>query len=324
MKKSHFVLIILLSIIVSAITARITQTTLKPTEYASASKTSDSVYDRIIRTGIIRAGYITYPPAVIKDTVSGKLTGTFVDTLEEVAKNLGVKVEWTEEVGWGAQIEGLNSDRYDIIGSPVWANSTRGKLTTMSIPVYYSGIGVWVRNNDNRFDSDLSKIDSPEVKIGTIDGETGDLIARTQFPKATRASSPQLTDFSQKFLDIKTGKADVFFTEPFFGFEFLKNNPASVKNIAAKNPVKILGNCYMFKSGEFKMKLMMDVAIEDLRNSGFVEQVIKKYEPFPNTFYRVAIPYKPLTIETSSVNSSEAPDLQKKDEPKKYKPKKAR
>jgi ABC-type amino acid transport/signal transduction systems, periplasmic component/domain len=253
----------------------------------------ESVYNRIIRTGVIRAGYITYPPAVIKDTVTGKLSGTFVEILEEVAKNLGVKLEWTEEVGWGAQIEGLKSDRYDIIGSPVWANPNRGKLTTMSIPVYYSGIGVWVRANDSRFDADLSKINAPDVRIGTIDGETADLIARTSFPSAQRVSSPQLTDISEKFLEIRTGKADVVLTEPFFGFEFLKNNKGTVKNIAAAKPIQVLGNCYMFKENEFQMKGMLDVAIEGLLNSGFVDRVLNKYEPYPGTFYRVADPYKP-------------------------------
>ena len=38
----------------------------------------------------------------------------FVDVLNKIGENTGLKIEWTEEVGWGAQIEGLNADRYDI------------------------------------------------------------------------------------------------------------------------------------------------------------------------------------------------------------------
>jgi len=285
--------IILTAVIAAVITSLITLSIARRSGSGQATKT-ENVYERIIRTGKIRAAYITYPPAVVKDSATGKLSGTFVETLEEIAKNLDVKLEWTEEVGWGAQIEGLNTDRYDIVGSPVWANPTRGKVTTMSVPTYYSGIGVWVRANDDRFAGNLDKIDNADVRIGTIDGETADLIARTSFPKATRVSSPQLTDISEKFLQLQTNKVDVVFAEPFFGFEFLKNNAGTVKNIAAAKPIKTLGNCYMFKSGEFQMKNMMDVAIQDLLNSGFVDRVVKKYEPFPGTFYRVADPYKPL------------------------------
>lgn len=277
----------------------------------SGSATQSTVYDRVVKSGVIRAGYLTYPPACVKDTKTGKLSGIFVEVLEKAAENCGLNVEWTEEVGWGAQIEGLDADRYDIVGSPVWANPTRGKLTTMSIPVYFSGIGIYVRKDDNRFTDDFSKtnspdartardrltddwskINSPDVRIATIDGETGDLIARTQFPKAKRVSLPQLTDISQLFLDVSSNKADVLFAEPYFAYEYLKSNPGTVKNIAAERPIRALGNCYMFRRGEFQYKQMLDVAIEDLLNSGFVDDLMKKYEPEPNTFYRVAKPYR--------------------------------
>lgn len=220
------------------------------------------------------------------------MSGIFVETLEKAAENLGLKVQWTEEVGWGAQIEGLEANRYDIVGSPVWANPTRGKLTTLSAPVYYSGIGVYVRADDDRFDNGLSGINSPNVRIGTIDGETGDLIARTQFPQARRVSLPQTADISELFLQITTNKADVIFAEPYFGHQFLQSNPNSVRNVAAARPIKVLGNVYMFRKGEEQLKQMLDVAIEDLINSGFVDQLLAKYEPAPGTFYRVAYPYR--------------------------------
>jgi ABC-type amino acid transport substrate-binding protein len=252
----------------------------------------NSVYDRVLRTGKIRAAYITYPPACMKDTRTGKLSGIFVETLERAAEDMGLKVVWTEEVGWGAQIEGLEADRYDIVGSPVWANPTRAKLTTLSSPVYYSGIGIYVRADDNRFDSNWNAIDSEGVKISTIDGETGDLIARTRFPKAKRISLPQLTDISQMFLEVVNRKADVLFAEPYYGFEFLKSNANTVRNIAAERPIEALGNCYMFKKGEWQMRQMLDVTIEALRNSGYVDRLLEKYEPAKGTFYRVDVPYR--------------------------------
>lgn len=258
----------------------------------SAGTAQAAVYDRVIESGTIRAAYITYPPACMKDTKTGKMSGIFVETIEKAAENCGLKVQWTEEVGWGSQIEGLKADRYDIVGSPVWANPTRGKETTLSIPTYYSGIGIYVRQNESRFRGDWATINSPNVRIATIDGETGDLIARTQFPNAQRVSLPQTADISQLFLQINTNKADVCFAEPYFAYEFLKNNPNSVKNIAAENPIRVLGNVYMFKRGEQDFKQMLDTALEDLLNSGYVDQLIDKYEPVSGTFYRVAKPYR--------------------------------
>ncbi len=263
-------------------------------EATSAQSGQESVYDRVIKAGKIRAAYITYPPACMKDTGTNKMSGLFVDTLEKAASNLGLTIEWTEEVGWGAQIEGLDNNRYDIIGSPVWANPTRGKLTTLSIPVYYSGIGIYVRKDDNRFNKDWKAINSDKTRIVTIDGETGDLIARTQFPQAQRVSLPQTSDISQLFLNVSTNKADILFAEPYFYYQYLKSNTDNLKNIAAQAPIRVLGNCYMLKKGESQFKQMLDVAIEDLLNSGYVDGLFGNYEGAANAFYRVAHPYSTL------------------------------
>jgi len=264
----------------------------------------ESVYDRVIRTKKIRAAWLTYPPAAMKDTTSGKMSGAFVETLELIAKDLDLQVEWMPgETPWGSQIEGLESDRYDIIGSPVWANYTRGKLTTLSRPVYYSGIGIYVRQNDNRFPNNWAVgtmsqrnhlLNNPQIKIATIDGETGDLIAKTQFPDAKRVSLPQNAEISQLFLELAGNKADVAFVEPFFAYEYLQSNPGAVKNIAAATPIRTLGNCYMMKKNEWQLKQMLDVALEDKLNSGLIDALLEKYEKAPGQFYRDALPYRPL------------------------------
>lgn len=253
-----------------------------------------AVYERVINSNTLRASYLSYPPACMKDTKTGEMSGIFVDVLQKACDNLGLKLEWTEEVGWASQIEGLETNRYDIVGSPVWANPTRGKLTTMTIPVYYSGIGVYVRADDNRFDGNLYLINDPNVKIGTIDGETADLIARTDFPDAKRVSSIQNTSIAQKFLDLTSNKCDVVFAEPYYAYEYLKNNPGTLKNIAEANPIRLFGNCYMFKKNEFQMQQMLNVAIQDLINSGYVDKIITKYEPAPHLFYRSANQFKPF------------------------------
>jgi len=263
----------------------------RQTNTGETTATSTKVYERIIRQDKIRAAFINYPPACMKDTKTGKMSGIFVDVLEKACENLGLELEWTEEVGWASQIEGLDANRYDIIGSPVWANVVRGTKTTMSIPVYYSGIGIYVRADDKRFDNNWEGINHPNVKVGVIDGETSSIIASQDFPRAQKYSSVQLTDISQKFLDLVSKKCDVVFAEPYYAYEYEKNNPGTLKNIASETPIRLFGNCYMFRKDEFQMKHMLDVAIQDLLNSGYVEKAIAKYEPAPNLFYRVAKPY---------------------------------
>src|ERR1039458_10684502 len=83
-----------------------------------------SAKDRVLKRGVIRAGYAIYPPASFKDPNTGKISGICVDVLEEAAKNLGLKVEWTEEVPWGTMIEGLQNERYDIDRKSTRLNSS--------------------------------------------------------------------------------------------------------------------------------------------------------------------------------------------------------
>ncbi len=93
---------------------------------ASGTKPTPSVYERVTQSGTLKAAFITYPPACMKNSATGEMTGIFVEVLQQMCTNLNLKLEWGEEVGWAAQIEGLESDRYDIVGSPVWANPVRG------------------------------------------------------------------------------------------------------------------------------------------------------------------------------------------------------
>ncbi len=261
---------------------------------SSAASDVSLVYDRVIKGGKIRAAYVNYPPGCVVDTKSGQVSGIFVETLRKIGDNVGVPVEFTEEVGWGTMIQGLDSGRYDIIGSPVWANTVRGKLATLSKPVYFTGIGIWVRADETRLtsDKDWASINSPEIRIAAMDGSTPAVIAKTQFPKAKVVSYPDLTGEPQLFLDVIGNKADVFFAEPAQGLAFLKNNPGKIKNIAAEHPVKIFANVYMMRKNEPQLKGMIDTAVEDLQNSGFLEELLRKYEPGPNAFYRVSQPYR--------------------------------
>lgn len=255
---------------------------------------SASAYERVLSSGTIRAAYVNYPPGCTVDPKSGEVSGIFVDVLRRIGENTGLKVQYTEEVGWATMISGLDSGRYDIIGSPVWANSTRGKLATLSEPVYFSGIGVWVRPNEDRFSStnNWESLNTPEVRIAAMDGSTPETIAKTMFPNARLVTYPDLTGEPQLFLDVTSGKVDVFFAEPSQGIDFLKSNPGKIKNVASENPIKVFPNTFMMKGGEQRLKVLIDTALEELQNSGYVDQVIRKYEPGPKALYRVARPYQ--------------------------------
>jgi ABC-type amino acid transport substrate-binding protein len=235
---------------------------------------------------------VVYPPASIKDPNTGAMSGVFVETLDKLAENMGLKVEWNAEIGWGEMIEALNSDRCDIIGSPAWSNSTRGRSAEFAQPVYYSAINAYVRANDNRFDKDVNIANNNSYKIVTVDGETSQAITTKQFPNAQTLQLPQSTDVSQMLLNVADGKADMAFLEPTVANQYMKTNPGTIKNVSAEKPVVIYANVMMIKKGEFAFKTMIDNAITESLSNGFIDGVINQYEQeYPGGFYRVAPPY---------------------------------
>lgn len=277
--------VVVLTVVVSLIT-------IKSATPSKNTSSKPSVYDSVLKTGVIRACYVVYPPASIKDPNTGKMSGVFVETLNKAAENMGLKVNWNAEVGWGEMIEALNSNRCDIIGSPAWSNSTRGRSAEFSQPVYYSAINAYVRADDNRFDNDIKIANNKSYKLATIDGETSQLIASRQFPNAQTLQLPQATDVSQMLLNVAGGKADMAFLEPTIANEYIKNNPEKVKSVSIDKPVVIYGNVMMIKKGELVFKTTIDNATIELLNNGYIDELIDQYEKdYPGGFYRVAVPY---------------------------------
>ncbi|MEK7504803.1 MAG: transporter substrate-binding domain-containing protein, partial [Patescibacteria group bacterium] len=218
---------------------------------------TDSTLATVLNRKEIRVGYVIYPPGMIKDANTGELSGIFHDALEEAGKNLGLKINWVEEVGWGTMIEGLKAGRYDMIGSPVWPSAPRATQADFTRPLTYSVISVYSRANDNRFNNSWDAINSPDVRISVVDGELAQTIAQSQFPTAKVVSLPQLSDISQSLLNVSSGKADVAFVEPYIADAFLKNNPGSIKNVQPNNPLRVNGNSIVIGQGKEAAKIYL-------------------------------------------------------------------
>jgi len=253
---------------------------------------TEKLYDRVMQSGKLRCGYALYNPGCMKDPSTGKLYGIGVEVLEEICKKLGLEIVWAEEVGWGSMLEGLQTNRYDIIATPVWTQSNRAKIADFSAPLYYSPVLAYVKRHEKRF-KNINSLNSAQVRVATIDGATGEVIASSDFPLAKKVSLPQLTDMSQLLLSIATGKADVAFTEPTSAIAYAKANPNSVEPLPGAGPIRVFPNCWTIRRDQYEFKAMIDTVLEELVNSGFVNKIVSKYESAPGTLYRTAPGYQP-------------------------------
>lgn len=289
MSRASAVGIIIVSVIASVIAVKMTMPAQSGGTVAEVKK--HSAYDRVIKSNTLRCGYGLWPTYVDKDANTGKLSGIFYDYMNEVGKMTGVKIEWTMEVGYGDFIEALHSGKIDAFCSGAWTNTIRAKVVTMIQPIFYVPLLTYTRKDDTRFDNNLQKLNDPQYKFAVIDGEGGELAARQYFSKSSFIQLPQLTDPSQLLINVASGKADATLTDSVTANQYLKSNPNALHEVPSQYPVTIYGATVWIDQDEPELKLWMDAATKQLIGGGTIEQLLQKYEPFPNAYYRSRLDY---------------------------------
>jgi polar amino acid transport system substrate-binding protein len=247
-------------------------------------------YPHIQSSGVVRAAYVVGAPLFTIDPNTGQKSGIFYDIVTAAATHLGLKVEWTQEVGYGQMTQDLNSGKYDIVGSGVWINSNRAKNAVFTIPVYYDAVFAYARAGDTRFTSSLSNLNSPQFIISTMDGELGTMIAQSDFPKAKTLQLPQNADFSQMIQNVISGKADIVFLSASAARAYQATNPGKIVAVDIA-PIQVFPDAVMLPEGQYELQQTLNYALMEMQNDGEINKILAKYAP-SGSFLPVAAPYQ--------------------------------
>lgn len=260
---------------------------------STSNNAEKSLYESILDEGKIKVGYVSYPPSYIVNS-DGSHSGIFYEVFEKMAESLGLEVEYTKEVTWDSMIQDIKDKKIDVVVTGIWPTSQRGKYADFLNPLFYSVVKAYTYEGNNKFDHNIQAINSSDVRISTIDGEMTSIIAKLDFPLASRVDVTQLTGVSQTLLDVHNKKADITFVEPSIALEYLEKNPESIKEVLGIKPLRVFPNSMMLPKGEEKLKSMLNIAINELINNGYVDKVIDKYEKYDYSYRRVALPYQKI------------------------------
>ncbi|MGE3770074.1 MAG: substrate-binding periplasmic protein [Bdellovibrionales bacterium] len=255
-------------------------------EAAKETAAIESVYDRVMRTGTIRCGYLSSTVFLEIDVNRNQLHGIVYDYMEQLAKNLGLKVEWTEELGRGDFGPALQADRIDAYCTAMSISAERAKAADYTMPYIGNIFWLYVRQDDNRFDGNIEKINDPSVKIVAIEGDIFGKIARQHFPKATLTELVQLSPDTDPLLYVATGKADVVIATHFVGKRYDKLNPGQVRHVRTLEPFVVSPFAIPIKHGETKLKRVLDLATQEMIYNGQLDAIIDKYDESPPIFVR--------------------------------------
>ena len=252
----------------------------------------ESVLTRVRRNHVLRCGYVEWPKLLERDPNTSAFSGIFPEVMAQVATASGLEVQWAESLSFGDIGEALSSQRIDAVCSGVWAVTPRALAMTFSRPITYSSVYAWTRAEDAGL-SGLDSLDNPNRRIATIDGEYSALTKARLFPKALELSMPKSTEGPELYLALTSKKADATVGDVTSANRFLAAHPGSIRRLSGSGPVGLMGTVLVVKKGEWALKEVLDTAIEELLNSGFVDKTLQKYEQYPNEFVRVA----PLWVE---------------------------
>jgi ABC-type amino acid transport substrate-binding protein len=257
----------------------------------------ESVFERVMRTGVIRCGYYVYPPATYLDPNTGVLSGLSVDTMNYIAERASLKVEWSEEVTFGNWVPALQAKRFDVVCTPMWPELPMAKAATFSDPMYFSGLYLAVRHDEKRFtkaSGGMNRINQPDVTIVSQDGNITSILAKSAFPNAKHYVLSPDSDTSQLVMSIVSKKADVQIADDNAIKQWNDNNEKKVKIIKDFGPMKLQQYTFSVVRGEHDLLNFLNLAVHEINYNGEMDRLLRKWEPEPGkTYLRVAKPYKP-------------------------------
>ena len=233
---------------------------------AQSAPVEDSL-GQIIKSGVLKVGYIDYPPAVIKDPKTGQLSGEFVEIARYIAKELNVKLEFQEATS-STFIPGLQTRQYDISIAPTYIRVGRAASVAYSKPIAFLGNSAGVRKNDSRFNDVKSPtdLDRAGIVVAVVQGEAADEYAKEHFTKS-KVLELSGSDLAAPLTLVASGQADVGLTNAYVTKTFTAQN-AQIRDVFVDNPYDVSPMAWAVRPDDFRLLNFVNNSLDFLESSG--------------------------------------------------------
>ncbi|MGF1723963.1 transporter substrate-binding domain-containing protein [Photobacterium nomapromontoriensis] len=171
--------------------------------FSTISHAASSRLTDIIKSGVLRVGTTgDWNPMTIRDPATNFYRGFDIDITTELAKDLGVTVEYVPTT-WKLLVNGIVTDKYDMTGSAS-LNMHRARLAGYSDTYFYLAfVPVIQKKNLKRFRK-WSDFNSSSVMITSITGTVQQSIVKALLPSSRQTSVDVPAVAHQHLIDSKT------------------------------------------------------------------------------------------------------------------------
>ena len=232
---------------------------------------ADTKLQTILNNGELRVGTTgDWDPMTMKDPATNKYKGFDIDVMNELAKDMGVKVKFVP-AEWKTIVSGITANRYDISTS-VTKTPKRAEVAGFTDTYYkYGTVPLVLKKNLKKY-STWSSLNNKKVTIATTLGTSQEEKAKEFFPKSKLKS---VEAPARDFQEVLSGRADGNITSSTEANKLVIKYPQlTIVNDGEKNPAFL---AMMVPKKDKAWNDYVNKWIKGKKASGFFKTLLTKY-----------------------------------------------
>lgn len=238
-----------------------------------AQLTDGQIIKEVQSSGTLRVGMAEHVPAQFKDPMSGEWKGFNVDMANNLAEVLEVELEIVAST-WSSLIPGLQSGKYDLIMSDVYATPQRALVVNFTDTYMIQSNALAVREDLN-IDS-YEDLNDEQYSFAAISGTASAKSVDTYFPNAEKKELVTDNEFAH-LLELAAGRVDAVLYEQTTIERFMDGNPNAGIKMLPDVKLDVQGVSYAMQPGDQDTLNFLNVWINYLDRQGVIENLRRKW-----------------------------------------------
>ncbi len=265
--KARLIVLFLMAIVMGMLASH-------PKAYAADNA---NFWQTIQKQGYIRAGAAVAPPYVIRDPVTGKYSGVFVDVLNEFAKDvLGVRVKYISTT-WDNAVAGLQANRWDVVLA-LNARPKRALSIVFTKPLVNFEISFLYNKNNKKLAGAGTAFSSFDKKGVIMAVQSGTAQEHALVPRVKHATIKEYPTIDATRMAVISGRADLIVDGSKINNTLLVAHKDWAVNVIPEPALTKEGISFAFPISVTANELApINLFIEKLRITGKAAELMKKY-----------------------------------------------
>lgn len=241
----------------------------------TANLLNGNTLGRIRGGGAISVCYAVWPPAVIKDAATGKLSGHDIDAINMIAEQAGATVNYVETT-FGNMTAAIQSGQCDM-GTSLFVKIPRAASVAFTKPLFFAGNSALVKQGEMRFKT-IEDMNKPGIRIAVASGESGHIYAQQHLKNATIVPiDVDSSDLSRFLLEVTSGRADAGIADS-QTIKLFAAAHSETLDLFASRPFDVTADAWSVRLGDSDLLQFLNNSLLYLQTNGTWDALEKKYD----------------------------------------------